>query len=91
MRTKAWRRLSRADLNYLRDLESKGRVPALNGLETARVCHLHNGNFTIATVMLGGVFRVGTAKRNPMDAETPKIGERLALVRALRSTQGVRV
>lgn len=90
MYIRGWRRLGRAELAYLTGLQEKRRVPAVN-LANASVCILHEGNFTTAMLRYGSVMKVGTAKRNPTDGQTPEVGDNLALVRALRSTRGVRV
>ena len=57
-------------------------VPPLNEISALPVAEI--GNFTVATVHVGGRAFTGVAKRNPKDVPNPLIGERLAIVRALR-------
>ncbi len=52
----------------------------------AKVCYHHDGNFTTALVRAGNKLYVGTAKRNPTDRQADNIGNKVARVRAFRST-----
>lgn len=79
-------RISQTDLLALLDLKRQARIPNRYRLDDAKVCYVHDGNFTTALVAWpNGKLQVGTAKRNPADAQHEEVGNRVALVRAFRS------
>ena len=85
-----WRQLYSDESAYLKELADQGRLPTCPTAST-QVCIFHEGNFTTAMVKRGSVIKVGVAKRSPQDGYSPDIGDNIALVRALRSTRGVRI
>jgi hypothetical protein len=59
-------------------------------LKSARVRYGEQDNFTVAVLKVGKSVYTGVAKRNPDDALDPRIGETIALSRALRQGYGAR-
>lgn len=73
------------ELTVAHTLQKRGKYnDALGQPSHLKVAYQIDGNFTVAIVYIGtGACVVGCAKRNPTDKTNDKIGQQLALSRAL--------
>ena len=88
---KRFRALNSDELSMLAELRRRGRLQGHTLGGGLRVAYRHLGNFTVALLRGGNYLRTGVAKRNPTDADSDWVGEKLALVRAVQSSTKVQV